>query len=417
MPFVSDHIMWHLRNLALGFSLGVPLVAATPTPWNDRLGAQVRDSKEPSPITIPIKIIRSYYTIELSLGTPPQPADFYFDTGSGPLWVLDPECSENCPSAYNFTRSFYNPNASNTSEPTSQRTTVDYQGGSISGSIWSDTLTIQNISSPAPQRIISTDTSNWGSMAAGGFVGLGFKPLALGNTSIYDALFHPTFLPEHRTGIYLGKPYATTSNPSPETNGVVTFGGSEEETYGSDPLKWVNVLPVPTGEELYAHWRIPVSGVKTTGNNSNGSTATVLPSQPDASAIFDTGAGLISVPSSIIESLYTTLGYNYTAITRGYRPLCSEVLALNSSLTLTFGEVEVTVTAADLAKPGYNGDQFCWPPFNPWDSPNWLIGKSFLQSFYTVWDLGGWNVSSVGDGQPRIGLSYLKEEYKPSLRS
>ncbi|KDN37540.1 hypothetical protein RSAG8_10057, partial [Rhizoctonia solani AG-8 WAC10335] len=49
--------------------------------------------------------------------------------------------------------------------------------------------------------------------------------MALGNTSIYDT----THLPEHRTGIYLGNVKATTSNPSPQTDGDLTFGGSHKD--------------------------------------------------------------------------------------------------------------------------------------------------------------------------------------------
>jgi saccharopepsin len=451
--------MWRLRNLALGFVVGLKLTEAVPVENNaGELGLReakwvyesglrfncrkklmiVAQTRVLSPITVPIKIISSYYTIKLSLGTPPQPIDFLFDTGSGPLWAIDPSCAESCPfsSAYNFTRSFYDPNSSNTSEAIFQRETVEYQGdflldfewsicetkgvgykgGIIAGDIWSDKLTIQNISALSLQRVINADTSSWSSMPAGGFVGLGLRGLALGSTSIYDTLFRPSFLPDHRTGIYFGSSQNTPTNPSPATNGVVTFGGSEESTYGSEPLKWVDVLPVQA-DGSYAHWRVPVNGVKTNRNSVNGSTVTVLPVQMDASAILDTGAGLTSVPQSIIESLYTTLGFNYTAITHGFRPLCSEVLALNTSLTLTLGEIDITLTTADLAKPGYTADQYCWPPFNPWDSSDWLIGKNLLQSFYSVWDVGGWNVSFVGDGQPCVGLSYLKPEYKPRLSS
>jgi hypothetical protein len=280
----------------------------------------------------------------------------------------------------------------------------------VSGDIWSDNLTIQNITFPTPQRFINADNSTWFALPAGGFVGLAFPSIALGNTSIYDVLFHPTHIPDHRTGIYLGNVRTTTSNPSPETNGIVTFGASEEEKYGSEPLKWVDVLPAPSGDQ-YEIWRVPVGAAKTSRNGS----VTTLNIQPGSSAIFDTGAGLISAPESIAEELYNSLGYNYTAITQGYRPLCSEVVAYNSSLTLTFGEIEVTVTTADLARPGYTEDQYCFPPFNPWDSDRWILGTAFLQSFYSVWDLGGWDVSSVASAKPRLGLSYLKEEYQPAL--
>jgi hypothetical protein len=81
---------------------------------------------ELKPVTAPIKIINSYSTIELSLGTPPQLVDLLFDTGSGPFWVLNPSCAETCSGPAN--RSFFNPNASSTAQYTAGHETVDYQG-------------------------------------------------------------------------------------------------------------------------------------------------------------------------------------------------------------------------------------------------------------------------------------------------
>ncbi|KEP48488.1 aspartyl protease [Rhizoctonia solani 123E] len=291
------------------------------------------------------------------------------------------------------------------------RETVDYLGTNVvSGEVWSDKVTIQNITFPTPQRFINADRSDEATLPAGGILGLAFRPLALGNTSIYDASFHPTQLPDHRIGIYLGNVKDTDSNPSPQTNGIVTFGGSHEDKYGAEPLKWINVLPAYSGH--YTYWYVPINGVKTSRHTSTGPYETNFPTQRGG-AIFDTGASLISVPRSIISDLSSALGYNYTAIVQGYRPLCSEVATYNASLTLTFGDVEITVTSNDLYKPGYTADEYCWPPFQAWDSPNWLIGQVYLYPFYSVWDLGGWNVSKASDGQPRIGLSHLKEGYKP----
>ncbi|CAE6404515.1 unnamed protein product [Rhizoctonia solani] len=398
--------MWYLNTLAFGSLSTLALASASSI---HPLGVRQNGySSELKPVTAPIKILNSYSTIELLLGTPPQTVDLLFDTGSGPLWVLGPSCAQSCLGPAN--RSFFDPSLSSTAQYTARHETVDYLGGTVSGFVWSDKLTIQNVTFQTPQRFINADFSNWFALPAGGFVGLAFPSIALGNTSIYDVLFHPTQIPDHRTGIYLGNASTTASNTSPPTNGIVTFGGSDEEKYGSEPLKWVDVLPAPAGDE-YEIWRVPVGAAKTSRNGN----LTTLNIQPGASAIFDTGAGLISAPESIIEELYNSLGFNYTAITEGYRPLCSDVIGYNASLTLTFGEIEVTVTTADLARPGYTEDQYCFPPFNPWDSDRWILGKAFLQSFYSVWDLGGWKVSGVADVKPRLGLSYLKDEYQPRV--
>ncbi|KEP46817.1 aspartyl protease [Rhizoctonia solani 123E] len=396
-------------HAGLVLSLLSTLATAKP-PSEIRVG---RNASELKPLDIPIKITTGYHTIQLQLGTPPQPVDLLFDTGSGPLWVLNPECATNCPSSYK-SRSFFDPHASNTAQSANLRETVNYLGTSVvSGEVWSDKVTIQNITFPTPQRLINADRSDDAFLPAGGILGLGFRSLALGNTSIHDALFHSMHLPDHRIGIYLGNVKHTDLHPSPQTNGIVTFGGSHEDKYGAEPLKWINVLPAYSGQ--YTYWHVPINGVKTSRHTSTGPNEANFPSQTGGAAIFDTGSQQISVPRSIIADLSSALGYNYTAVSMGYRPLCSEVATYNASLTLTFGDVEITVTSNDLSKPGYTADEYCWPPFEPWDSPNWLIGKRFLCSFYSVWDLGGWNVSKAGDGQPRTGLSYLKEGYQPHL--
>ncbi|EUC54740.1 aspartyl protease [Rhizoctonia solani AG-3 Rhs1AP] len=333
-----------------------------------------RNASELKPLDIPIKITRGYNTIQLQLGTPPQPVDLYFDTGAASLWVLTPECAKNCPSYY-YHRSSFDTKVSSTAQPTYWRETENYvDGDAISGEVWLDKVTIQNITFPTPQRFISADTSSAATLPAGGNIGLAFPSLAPGRTSIHETLFHPTHLPDHRIGIYPGNVKYTEMNPSPQTNGIVTFGGSHEDKYGAEPLKWINVIPdYSIWGSQYTYWHVPINGVKTSRHTTTGPNETRFSPQPGAVAIFDTGSSLIWVPRSIISDLSSALGYNYTAYGQGVFPLCSEVATYNASLTLTFGDVEITVTSDDLSEPGHLTAKNCWPPLHAWDSPNWTV--------------------------------------------
>lgn len=107
--------------------------------------------------------------------------------------------------------------------------------------------------------------------------------------------------------------------------------------------------------------------------------------------------------------------WTYDLLLTGYRPLCSE---FNNtwSISFTFGSDDChqtfTVTGDQLATPGYQDDDHCFPPFNSWGSENIILGARWLSNFYSVFDFGSFLPSGY---DIKIGFAPLKQEYIPKL--
>ena len=128
-------------------------------------------------------------------------------------------------------------------------------------------------------------------------------------------------------------------------------------------------------------------------------------------AVFDTGAGLLSLPNEIIDAVYFNLGFNKTKLQTGRERMTCAHLNASWAVTLTLGEGE----EKDDVSFSLRGDEFftpeehCMPPFDESGASGFaLAGTAFLRRFYSVWDFGADGVESY---EPRIGFGRLKREW------
>ncbi|KAJ3350471.1 hypothetical protein HDU83_009671 [Entophlyctis luteolus] len=375
-------------------------------------------------IKLPIGIIHTYNFVNISIGSPPQSVRLLPDLGSGPLWVLDNYCDQSCASSYgSLGRGNYNPYKSSTESTSYEPESISYLGGTIDGYVFSDVLSADSTFFGAG-NIISVYYSSWSSLATSGFVGLGFPSLAYGNTSIYSTVYRKGVVNSPSMSIYLGNATAFSANDSPENNGVITFGPDDNEVdcYSHEQLSWVPISPTAQV------WSLKINSVKYSFNgrteaNLSGSWYDEPPSSEgffpianESYAILDTGAALNNVPQNLITLLYQAIGLNFTFISHGGRPLCTDVSSIDAKITFEFeGGTQISVSAKDFADPGYTEDQYCWPVFNDWGSDNFLLGLNFLKNFYTVYNMNAW----IGDGDqisnPMVGFAPLKEQFKKPI--
>lgn len=128
-------------------------------------------------------------------------------------------------------------------------------------------------------------------------------------------------------------------------------------------------------------------------------------------AVFDTGAGRISVPSEIIDAIYYNLGWNVTKLYSGEERMDCQHLNSTWALSFTLGEgaveddVSFSIRGDEFLEPGTQ----CMPPIDDSGEYNFaLIGTAFLQRFYTIHDFGA---DKVEEYKPRIGFGKLKREW------
>ncbi|KAI1343046.1 pepsinogen c [Xylariaceae sp. FL0016] len=360
---------------------------------------------------MPITFRNTYALVEVGAGTPSESHFLEFDTGSSTPWMVDSVCAENCTNHSGWSRNGYDSNASSSSFELGTYAEIRYLGGVTSGRGVSDTFTVGNTS--FQQFFMAADESNWSWMPADGFLGLAFSSIAdAGTQTMVETMMQADLLDEPRFSIYYGKELNDTGNVPGD--GVLTIGGSKEEKYVDGDMTW---LSLQKRNGAYQVWRSTMRSMTGSKQGVNDTPVDTPLHFSTAWGVFDTGAGGITVPPLDVESIYRSIGWNYTAILKGdHIPLCTE---FNNtwSVSFTFGDNDtntstITITGDQLARPGFAyREDACNPPFDSGDTNGFfLFGTTLLQQFYTVWDFGA---QYVNDYQPQLGFGNLKDEYRP----
>lgn len=382
-------------------------------------------------LNLPVNIMGSYASVQLELGTPPKTHQYHFDTGSSTLWTVSTNCTEKtCPygNSENYKRQYYNASESSTAVPLDSSFDIPYlDGDAVVGEVYQDVATIPEANLEWNQTFLSVNQSSWRFITADGFLGLGFSSIAGAKTStLVETLMWDGKLDKPRFGLYYGNDLTKKNS-----GGVLTIGGSQEDKYVEGEVVY---MPL-TKTETYKLWACPLRSVNVliaqnpTNPNSTvethvgklPSTALAKGTWPKANvtwpmygggrAVFDTGAGRVSIPSTIIEAVYFNLGWDYNKLLKGEQRFTCEAMNASWALTFTFGEGD----PADDVSFSIRGDEFrnpdpqCQPPIDPSEGASFaLIGAAFLYRFYSVFDFGA---DKVQDYKPRVGFGKIKDEY------
>jgi hypothetical protein len=383
-----------------------------------------------SVIELPVVIRGSYSSVKLDIGTPPQEHRLLFDTGSATIFIVNTDCTEtSCPDGKisDYERVKYNASASSTSVDLDIPAAIPYLGGDVAGYTFQDVFSTLDGGVEWNQTFLSANRSSWRFITADGFLGLGFSTIAEKNTTtLVEQLLWNHHLDAPRFGLFKGK----NLNDEGEQDGVLTIGGSHEDKYVDGEMVYTPLRK----EAEYQLWRAPLRSVNVlVAQNPSDPNATVeihngrLPTTTttpggfpnanttwpmyQAGAVFDTGAGRLSVPSDIIDAMFYNLGWNKTKLVNGEERMECQHLNASWAVTLTLGEgapeddVSFTLRGDEFVQPGAQ----CMPPFDDSEQAGFaLVGNAFLNRYYSVYDFGA---DKVEEYQPRIGFGRLKKEY------
>lgn len=295
---------------------------------------------------------------------------------------------------------------------------IDYLGGVTAGEGAKDVFSLPTSPNTTwTQSFLAADQSSWFNIPADGFLGLAFSTITDANTTtMVETLMQDGLLDEPRFGLFYGTNLKDTgAGPG---DGTLTFGGSHEDQYVDGEMKWAELSSPGDNAQL---WRVNmqymVGSQPATNANTTGSVQSTV-TLSGAWGVFDTGAGRIYVPDPYVESIYESIGMNYSAILNGdVIPLCEDFTDA-WSVEFNFGDswnpTTITLTGDMLKKPGFatGEEKYCWPPFDTSGSNGlFLFGGDFLHLFYTVFDFGAFEPVNY---TARIGFGALKEEYKAS---
>ena len=241
-------------------------------------------------------------------------------------------------------------------------------------------------------------------------------------------------LDKARFGLYFG----TNLGDEGPQDGVLSIGDSHEDKYVDGQVVYA---PLQKVNNEYGLWHTPLKAVHLlvakNPSNPNHTVETHIGKLPttqfsgnalespnitlstfgDGRAVFDTGAGRLSVPYEMIDSLYYNLGWDYQSLLYGKQRFTCEAMNASWAISLILGEgapendVVVSIRGDEFLEPGAQ----CMPPFDSSSSPSFaLVGSAFLHRYYTIWDFGA---DKVAEYMPRLGFGRLKKEFDWNYQS
>ncbi|KAJ8064978.1 hypothetical protein OCU04_007282 [Sclerotinia nivalis] len=378
-------------------------------------------------LELPIHIQDTYASVGFDIGTPAKPYRLMFDTGSSTSWLTGRNCTDStCPNGSGFVRTRYNERDSSSSVALDSSANIPYLGGdAMDGLAFQDVFSDEKGTVAWNQTFLAANEMSWRFVTADGFLGLAFSSIAEQNTTtLVETLIWDDKLDDPRFAIF----YGTNLNDTGAQDGVLTIGGSHEDTYVDGEVTY---MPLRR-EDPYEVWRAPLRSVNVlfahddavvTVHNGKAPTTnapagtwpkanTTWPLYGGGFAVFDTGAGRISLPTDVIGPVYYNLGWNLTKLYSGEERMGCEHMNSTWAVSFTFGEdedesndVTFSVRGDEITAPG----EQCMPPFDDSGEGGFaLVGAAFLRRHYSVFDFGGKSVEAY---EPRIGFGKLKEEY------
>ncbi|CAD6444295.1 6e2cc3e0-2c58-4840-9184-f7364ce7e4de [Sclerotinia trifoliorum] len=379
-------------------------------------------------LELPVVIQNTYASVVFDIGTPAKPYRLSFDTGSSTSWLTGRNCTDStCPNRSGFVRTPYNDADSSSSFALDSSGNVGYiDGNGVNGLVFQDVFSDENGTIAWKQTFLAAvDVTDEAFLAADGLLGLAFSSIGVENTTtLVETLIWDDKLDDPRFAVF----YGTNLNDTGAQDGVLTIGGSHEDTYVDGEVTYVPLRL----EDPYEVWRAPLRSINvlfaqdgaivSTHNGKAPTTNATAGTWPKANttwplygtgfAVFDTGAGMISLPSQLLEPVYFNLGWNLSKLYSGEEQFGCEDFNSTWALSFTFGEDEDESNDVTFS---IRGDEIwapleqCMPPFGDSGSDDFaLVGASFLRRFYSIFEFGG---KSVETYKPRVGFGKLKEEY------
>eukprot|EP00842_Homolaphlyctis_polyrhiza_P001734 jgi/Hompol1/2561/HPOL_006049-RA len=307
----------------------------------------------------------------ITLGTPPQPFNVLFDTGSANLWVTSTRCSDPGCKAH----AQYDHTKSSTFRANGSSFSIQYGSGSMSGVVSSDILCVGNIE--LPNQLFAESVNEPGNTFASarfdGILGLGLSSISINSIPTpIERMIAQKRIASSMFAVYLSRNGADGSQ--------LTLGGFDSSKF-TGQLQWLKVIQK-------GFWQVTLQSVRfgAVPGASAADVAAAANAAPIASnvrGVFDTGTSLIAIPSS--EAAVINKKLNAIPFNNGLQIVQCTGLP---DITFTFGGKAYTLTNAEYTLPFEFG--YCISTFVGLDIGGfWIFGDVFLRKYYSVYDVSG----------------------------
>ncbi|KAG2125525.1 acid protease [Suillus cothurnatus] len=307
------------------------------------------------------------YTMQVGVGNPATQYTLLIDTGSSNTWV-------GADLAYNPTSS---------SQNTGNTINVSYGSGTMSGTEYTDTVTLGS-SLVIQNQGVGVASSAQGFEGVDGILGVGPVDLTEGtvsNTADVPTVTDNLYAQGTISSNLLGIAYEPSSNAE-VANGELTFGGTDSTKYTGT----LNTVPLTTTSPASQYWGINQSVSYGTGQTILNTTAGIVDTgttllllateafqayQQATGATQDSTTGLLTITPQQYTNLQS-LYFNIGNVTYEFTPN-AQIWPRNLNSVLGGQEGQIYLIVSDLGSSFGSGLDF-------------INGFGWLQRFYTVFD-------------------------------
>ncbi|KAG5355766.1 putative aspartic-type endopeptidase opsB [Yarrowia sp. B02] len=370
---LSTLLLSTLSATALAAPAPAKVVALPVTRHHNTSRHHAELSKRGSTYQLPVVNKEYYYSIALSLGTPPQKFNVILDTGSSDLWVFASNATDSCANhACDFTGQF-NALDSSTYHYIGNNYSIEYVSGDNATGNWgTDTLNIGPVKLENLQFAAVTHTQS-----QSGILGLslpGSESVVLVKNeypNFPDQLVNQGWIDRTVYSLYL--------NSINATEGTLLLGGIDKAKYSGD----LEVLDLADHDDF----SVPYSDVSWNGNSYGRASA----------AVFDTGTSYMYMPNDVFYGLSSDINLNETTnadTNLQYIP-CNADISVDVTFggtVITLGPDQLILHLSELLEDKNQTECVFGIQSTDYSSDNILFGDVFLRSVYTVYDLDNYQV-------------------------
>jgi len=282
--------------------------------------------------------MNAQYSGEIKIGTPPQPFQVVFDTGSSDLWVPHEKCHTESPMNC-AAKNVFVPSTSSTNHElplgSKSQFSITYGSGPVSGIFTSDQVTLGQDDVVSDQTFALVEhSSGLGTLYKkanfDGILGLAFPALTQnpGVNTVVQNLLVENVIKSHVISFYVGN----------GKDGEVAIGGMNEEIMKKETLNCIDVM------EPARYWLTPMSAqvkfggkVVSSGNNAG---------------IIDSGTSLIYGPKQVVMDMALQLGGQFIPQANLFAISCDQTVP---DLEFNFGGKPYVVPGKDLTMKDATG--------------------------------------------------------------
>jgi cathepsin D len=309
------------------------------------------------------------YYGEIGIGTPVQPFEVVFDTGSSNLWVPSKECRL---SAACYLHKYFDSAKSSSYVKNGTHFNITYGSGAVVGYLGQDTTTLAGLTAKNSSfgQITKLEGISFIASKFDGIMGMGWPAISVqGCPLIFDLLYKQGQIQSNSFSFYLTK-VAGMEGSSMVLGGI-------NPNYATEPFKYYKL-------KMQNYWITEMADVVFNGTSYKNGTL---------SAIIDTGTSVIAGPKHIIDKMTAAFGPG-----KEKQVDCSTLDKL-PDLMFQFGADKYVLKPVDYILQVAEGSKtVCIVGLIGLDLPPqlgdaFIVGDSFIKTYYTHFDVAN---SQVG---------------------